>query len=66
MINSIDPDDHSPRLHVIIAMKKDLVSFAMWLPRIRGAHGFPHAPAGPRFELFNILDVAPLAAENAD
>ena len=66
MINSIDPDDHSPRLHVIIAMKKNLVSFAMWLPRIRGAHGFPHAPAGPRFELFNILDVAPLAAENAD
>ena len=30
MINSIDPDDHSPRLHVVIAIQ----SFFMWLKKM--------------------------------
>ena len=66
MMNSIDPDDHSPRLHVIIAMKKTWFSSQCGSQEYVASHGFPHAPAGPRFELFNILDVAPLAAENSD
>lgn len=66
MIDFIDPDDHSSRLHVIIAMKKscflrNVAPKNTWLPTTFRMH-----QPGPRFELFNILDVAPLAAENAD
>ena len=55
-----------PDCMLSLQWKKTLFSSQCGSQEYVASHGFPHAPAGPRFELFNILDVAPLAAENAD